>query len=580
MKIRIWRRLSMLWLIAPAALVAQVVSVNGTSALPEDTRPFGKYLIQVCTLAPEPPVPSPTAPPAAAHAGTGAGPRRGSRGGRSGGAANPAPAAGQQAGAAQAAGHPNLRLFCDAALPSVPVRKPQSITIKQVGCLLGTNPCPPPVYPLSLGDTFYVSATSDSGTSVYQEVVSGDVTPQTGRGLQTYRVTGPRTVVIRATAPATGDYAEATSVDLVLAVAQDADSACEVLGAPSAAQAQPIIDLPGILDLVGSPNPFVLKPQGKNTVFIYATRYPSPWEMSEILPGVRRKIEELAGRSTTSLGITPPDKPFSVELIIRHAAALGDPAVRIAALGYSKFTVQNIGSDRVRVTASAQPECGPWKALLSAIRHMEWQVAPEPLETKLYYLSASDVAAAFSSLAGTSPSAAGGTPSGGGGAPSAAGTPTAGGGGGGTPTAGGTPTTGGGSLGGAGSPSASGGPGSAAISVTQPAGSVVELRVGYEPVSRRRTGTCRRRRLRGSRLGRERQFGRIAVGIFVRRSRGRNWSSGAASKASGHGASWNSAQHRSTDHTGPAGLLHRESRRRCAGRRTEAHFGPPGSASP
>jgi len=88
-----------------------------------------------------------------------------------------------------------------------------------------------------------------------------------------------------------------------------------------------------------------------------------------------------------------------VELRIPHANALGDLATRIGGLNYSQFTVQDVGRGSVRVTAPSQPECDTWKGFLTDIREMTWQLFSDPMSKKLFYLSSSDVATAFSGLA-------------------------------------------------------------------------------------------------------------------------------------------------------------------------------------
>ena len=406
-----------------ASLPAQVVNVNGEYPPLVDKRPFGKYLVQVCTL-------STTGP---------------------------------------------VNLTCDGPPPPVPLptdKTPQSITLKLVGCPANTSPCPAPVYPLPDGATFFVSATSDSGLIVDQKVRHGNVTSQGGNQTQQYVVHGLGTIVIRATVsggpPNTNRsdynyYAPAPPVELALTVAGAASdptpSACIGLPGPSTpSQIQQFIDLPGIVGLIGNPTPFVLVPQGNNTIVIYSTRYPLNEKEKGILSTLPSDIEEFAGQRADLLGVTATPKPFKVELAIPHAAALGDLATRIAGLNYSQFTVQDIGSDHVRITATTPPDCSTWTAFLSAIRHMEWQVTPEPFDMKLYYLSSTDAAAAFASLpAGSS---AGSSTSGGAAAPAGTGgaTPAA------SPSGGSAPAA-----------------GTATIAVNQPPGSVIELKSDTTP---------------------------------------------------------------------------------------------------
>jgi hypothetical protein len=418
----------------PAALLAQqMVTVSGAPG--PEIRPFGKYLVQICTLSdgapqslkcdrPPQPAPGPFPPPPATY-----------------------------------------------QVPASIDKPAQTITVKQAGCAPNSNPCPAPVYPLPNGQPFFVSATSDSGLPVTQHVVSGnvtprDATPQNATGTQQYVVHGPGTIVIRASVEAVpanqaniDRYAAATPVDLILTVAPAASDStsppCSVIfGAQKASQIQPQIDLPGIVGLMGTPTPFVLTPQGKNTIMIYSIRFPLDPAEEAVLRTLPSNIAALAGQMAAALGVTVgPVKPFSVELAIPHAAALGDLATRISGLNYSGLTVQDIGSDRVRISSPTQPDCDTWTAFLTAIRHMEWQVTPEPFDLKLFYLSSTDAATAFAALA-PAPSASSPAPAG------AAGGGAAGGG-----------TTGGTVAGTAAGATA----GTATVAINQPPGSVVQL---------------------------------------------------------------------------------------------------------
>jgi hypothetical protein len=352
---------------------------------------------------------------------------------------------------------------CHHANEKLPVTNtPQTITIKQVGCAEGAKPCPDPVYPLQVGKDFYIQATSDSGATVKQKVMVGNVSPKEGQGTQKYHLDGPGSVVIEATADAGGNYAAVTPVEILLTAAggggDSSDASCKGLLAASATTQQ-TIDPAGIISLIGSPVPYVLAAQGKDKIFIYSTRLPDGRaEEIQLLKELFASIESLAGQFASNLGVTAAGKPFQVELEIRHAAALGDPAARISALNYSQFTVQDIGADRVRVTSAAQPDCTLWTSFLTAIRQLEWQPVPEPFEKQLFYLNATDAATAFNSLGSSSNS--GGSS----GSPAAS-----------TPAPSPTPSS---SGGGSAANSASS---NATIAVTQPPGSFVDIKSDTTP---------------------------------------------------------------------------------------------------
>ncbi len=368
------------------------VSVSANSGLGSDRRPFGKYLVETCTLTGGQLTLSCTKVPYPADE-----------------IAKPKPCS-------KPAGPCNLTV--------VPQWKDQTVTIKVV-CDPAQKTTPCDLANPKLGDDFFVSATADSGLPVQQKVIVGNATPLGGSRTVQYRAIAVGPIIIRAIAPqfpcAPGqktqacDYAASPPVDLILQIGDDPaakSEPCPVLPPSVGTQSKPL-DAPTIVSLLGNPTPFILSAQGSNTIFIYATRWPLKndefHDEIRTLGSFQQAIAELAGRTVASLGITPPAaKPFTVELKIPHASALGDLATWIGGLNSSQFTVQDVGRGSVRVTAPTQPDCETWTAFLTDIRGMAWRVVSSPMSTKLYYLSSSDVATAFSGL--TPPVAASGVP--------------------------------------------------------------------------------------------------------------------------------------------------------------------------
>jgi len=361
-------QLFFLWVIATPCLGQQAsVNVRADAGPLRDARPFGKYLVEICTFSGEQRTLSCERPPFPGDL--------------------PAPAGGWQ------------------SLPESR-KKDQSVTLKLVcdpdvktACKLA-NPY--------VGGDFFVSATADSGLPVQQTVVLGSATPLAGQRTVHYRANAPGPIIIRGTAPATALFAASAPVDLMLQVSADAASAsesCAVLP-PSMGTQSTTLEASAIVSLLGNPTPFILTAQGPNTIVIYSTRQPLRGVERAILLSFQRAIAELAVRTPASLGISPAGKPFSVELEIPHAGALGDLATRIGGLNYSQFTAQDVDRNRVRVTAASQPECEMWKNFLTDIRGMAWRLTSEPMSKKLYYLSSSDVATAFSGLGSASAASA------------------------------------------------------------------------------------------------------------------------------------------------------------------------------
>ncbi len=370
-------KLVFLWLIAAPCLGQQAsVSVRANANQPRDLRPFGKYLVELCTLSgdrrtltcQEAPLPSNLPAPGRAWP----------------------------------------------LLPAIPQLKDQTITLKVVCDPAVKAPCDAkdPV----VGGDFFVAATADSGQPVQQTVLSGNVTPPGGLRTVRYRANGVGPIVIRATAGAVaGDsgYAAAAPVDLILQGSSGpppASPACSVLPPQVGTQSKPL-DAPTIVTLLGNPTPFILTAEGPNTIFIYSTRQPLEPGERRILGSFQQAIAELAGRTVGSLGITPtPAQPFTVELTIPHGRAFGDLATRLGGLNYSQFTLQDVGRTRVRVTAATQPDCDTWKGFLTDIRFTAWQLVSDPMSYKLFFLSSSDVATAFSGLGSAAAAAPAATP--------------------------------------------------------------------------------------------------------------------------------------------------------------------------
>jgi hypothetical protein len=336
-----------------------------------DTRPSGKYLVEICTLSGENRTLT----------------------------CSPTPlATGQLAPKVPTTPSP---------IYAAPQLRDQAITLKLTCAPAAMSDCTPP-YPVVAGSDFFVAGTADSGGVVQQTVLSGPVTAARGSGTVLYHTNAPGLIIIRGTLTATGRFAAAAPVDLLIQVIADqskAPAACEVLPAPTPTRST-LLDARTIVSLLGDPAPFQLFAQGPNTIAIYSTRQPLDENERTILNSFPDSIVALAGHTPTALGMTPMPTTFSVELSIAHASALGDLAQRVNKLNYTQFVVQNVGKDKIRVTAPAATECNTWKAFLTDIRDMEWQLISEPMSKKLFYLSSSDVVNAFKGLASGVPATA------------------------------------------------------------------------------------------------------------------------------------------------------------------------------
>lgn len=455
---------------APAkAAVAKAAASRAPSDPGEDRRPFGKYLVKVCELGrgcydPSKACDKPSCGPEAealkkTDTNTAGSKKAGSK--KTDTKKTDSPKT-----------DPEKCTFCNSA------KKPQSIAVKQAGCDGTVVSCNAKAeYPLPAGHAFYIEASSDAGLPVTLSVKGPAVeTGKTVGGIQAYVVTGEGAITVKAEQKGDGTHLAAPSATMALQTADSPSPDCYGLyTGPVVNTDQP--DIAAIAALAGNPVPFVLTTQGTGTILIYATRWPfqNRPDEAEILNTVVATLDGPLGSDPgKSFGVkAPAAKPvaFQVELGIAHAAALGDPAGRITALGYSKFTVQNIGSTpgKVRITAAEAPGCKDWKTFLSAVRELEWGLVSQPSVTKLWYLNSDDTSKAMNGLFGSS---------GGSGSASGSGSGTGSGSG---------AASGSGSGGGAGSGTAASGGSSAAaspnatISVSQPPGSKVEIKTDTTP---------------------------------------------------------------------------------------------------
>jgi len=323
---------------------------------------------------------------------------------------------------------------------------PQSIDFEQVAPP-GAPPSQKPTYPLIINESFFVSAKATSGLPVNIRVLAGavDLVATLPEGVFQYRVRGPGTVVMRADRDGDSYYEPASPVTLVFDVGPASASSCDGLfPLPATPREIPTVDAAAIVGLLGVPTPYVLTAVGSHTILIYTARDVfAPTEETRvteqgrgtatrkkkvtgigsqsdsekrILDGFRDQIQALLNRNADALGI-PASTPFSVELKIPHASALGDLATRIGGLNYSQLTVTDVGSGKIRVSAASQPACKLWSAFLKDVHELVWQLHPEPWNSRLFYLGqntgvngasatgAADLATAFNALSPAAPAA-------------------------------------------------------------------------------------------------------------------------------------------------------------------------------
>ena len=105
-----------------------------------------------------------------------------------------------------------------------------------------------------------------------------------------------------------------------------------------------------------------------------------------------------AGSAASSAASAPAPKPvYSIEVYVPHYASLGDLATRLNTANYSDFTIQDVGSSKVRITSKTIPACVELTAFLRDLRDLAWKPRAENPVDKLFFLNASDITGAFGS---------------------------------------------------------------------------------------------------------------------------------------------------------------------------------------
>lgn len=282
----------------------------------------------------------------------------------------------------------------------------QKLTLKLV-CSTADTACKTPPYPLVVGTPFNLQVSSDSGLPA-QLALKSDSAMLAGScctSPYTYIPKNAGVLVFEANQPGNPQIAPARPVRLVLEVQQKADpmpAACAAFAIPSATEITRL-DAPTVVTLLGNPKPFTLVAEGKDTIAIY-----SSVDKTDGLAEIKKRIDEVRVKSPEQLGIAPTPTPFNVEMLVPHASALGDLSSRIGALADPQlhFTVQKVAADKIRITAPSNPACGDWTKFLADLKRVVWQIHPEPMSAKLFYLNAPDVATAL----GGAPAASATTP--------------------------------------------------------------------------------------------------------------------------------------------------------------------------
>lgn len=172
---------------------------------------------------------------------------------------------------------------------------------------------------------------------------------------------------------------------------------------PSSRQADAIVAA------LGNPVPFSFEAAGSKHILIYSSRWPLNAKEQADLAHIKQQIAQLVQipdlppppASSDSASSPPEDDSapkahapaYRLEVQVPHAGALSDLKQRIDTLGRNAdFTVEDIGSDKVLITAAKIPPCHDVTLFLQDIRHLAWQTVSQPAVAQVYHLDPSNVA--------------------------------------------------------------------------------------------------------------------------------------------------------------------------------------------
>jgi hypothetical protein len=220
------------------------------------------------------------------------------------------------------------------------------------------------------------------------------------------------------------DTYKAVTVDETFTVTPDSDYCMPGLVPPASPQPPKTnTDASSILAALGNPVPFSFQAAGDKFLIyssrLKANRKPTDTgkkmltdEDQSTLAQIEATIDALAN-SDTNLSASPsastpstasanpsgassPTPAYSLELPLPHASFFSGLVSTLSSINPTVFTVQGVGSDRIRVTSAKVPSCHDVTLFLRDVRHIAWQAYPEPPVAQEYHLaSASDFVSAF-----------------------------------------------------------------------------------------------------------------------------------------------------------------------------------------
>lgn len=142
-------------------------------------------------------------------------------------------------------------------------------------------------------------------------------------------------------------------------------------------------DAAQIIELLGSPVPFSMKPGLGDTIIIYSSQRKLTAEDQALLEFIEGKIDELAGIQTQA-----------IEIPVANASALGDLLTAIKSLNYDDIRVEAVGSDKIRAICDARVSPARFQAFVQDIQRLSAQLKPDSPVARVFFINSADAAAA------------------------------------------------------------------------------------------------------------------------------------------------------------------------------------------
>jgi hypothetical protein len=138
-----------------------------------------------------------------------------------------------------------------------------------------------------------------------------------------------------------------------------------------------------IIELLGNPAPFSMKPGLGDTIIIYSSRQRSTKADDDLMVEIENNIRRLAKIHTQA-----------IEIPVANASALGDLLAAIKSLNYDDIKVEAVGNDKIRAICDARISPARFQAFVRDIQHLSAQPKPESPVARVFFVNAPDAVTA------------------------------------------------------------------------------------------------------------------------------------------------------------------------------------------